>query len=80
MKKRGEGRIQIRINCPVKTLFPRYCVKASGHICPLCPSGFALTREKIRFFRVRSSFDRVIFRSDKTTNVRQYFLYCRTFL
>ena len=69
-----KGGFQIRINRPVKSLFPRCCVKASGHICPLCPSSFALTREIIQFYRVRSSFDRVIFRQDKTTNLRQYFV------
>ena len=56
-----KGGFQIRINRPVKSLFPRCCVKALGHICPLCPSCFALPREKIQFYRVRSSFDRVIF-------------------
>ena len=69
---RFQGRIQIRINRPVKSLFPRCCVKALGHICPLCPSSFALPREKIQFYRVRSSFDRVIFRSGKLTGAEPY--------
>ena len=49
MKKAPVGRIQIRINRPVKSLFPRCRIKASDHICPLCPSSLALLEKKFNF-------------------------------
>ena len=46
----------------------------------IMPVKLCLASRKNSFYRVRSSFDRVIFRQDKTTNLRQYFVYYRNFL
>ena len=37
-------------------------------------------KTKFFFYRVHGSFEREIFRSDKTTKSRQYFVYYRDFL
>ena len=57
MKKRGEGQIQIRINCPVKSFLPDTALKHQAIYVHYARQALPCLEKKSDFFRVRSSFE-----------------------